>query len=122
MDEFSSCAPYVAPPAPVRAYELSSDGGLIYNPISREKAEQLGKYRDAPQKEITLQLEGAKGQASMQARVCLPESFTAYDAIPITYEITADGAVKEPIHLNATAFEEPRKTNGSCFYDLTLSK
>ena len=34
-------------PSSVTAYRVAADGGLIYNPISREKADELSKYDDA---------------------------------------------------------------------------
>lgn len=35
------------PATPVDGYDIHTDGGMIYNPISQEKADQLNKYDDA---------------------------------------------------------------------------
>jgi hypothetical protein len=107
-------------PAPVCAYAIAPDGGLIYNPISREKAAELQKYDGAARKTVELTAMQDTCNETLTAKLRLPTAITAYDAIPIEYEITATADVEQPIHINATAHEERAKTGGACYYDLSL--
>ena len=102
-------------PTPVDAYEIHPDGGLIYNPLSRE-AEKLGelhKYDASPKIEGEIAFAGGKMTYRM------PASFTAYDLIPIEYTIACDQP-GEPVHVEANCIEESSKKQGRALYDCTL--
>ena len=105
------------PPSPVEPYPLSSDGGLIYNPISRAKADQLGKYdaAEAIEGEMHLSVRGVDYHLTYRA----PRAVTAYDAMPIDYRITASKPCDLPVHLSAEGFTEPERIGAPC-YELTL--
>ncbi len=105
-------------PSSVDAYQLAGDGGLIYNPISREKAEQLSKYDAADCFTGTLTATASGTTYTITYKV--PKQVTAYDAVPIWYEITSDKNSSQPIYIEATAFEDADKTNGKLWYDLAL--
>ncbi len=107
-------------PMPVRAYEIAPDGGLCYNPISREKAAELHKYDGAACRSAELRITRDTPALSLRAVLRLPKEVTAYDAVPIEYELLADADVDQPVHLSATAFEEAAKLQGKTYYDLSL--
>lgn len=102
-------------PSDVDEYAIAADGGLIYNPLSRE-AERLGrlhKYDQAPMQEGCLEL----GGMSLAYRV--PKEATAYDMVPVFYTLRgAQG--HERVHIGATAFEKESKRQGRDLYDLNL--
>ncbi|MBQ7338044.1 MAG: hypothetical protein IJW40_06275 [Clostridia bacterium] len=107
-------------PSAVKAYEIAPDGGLCYNPISREKASELHKYDDAERHCAELRLMRSDPALTVRAVLRLPKAVTAYDAVPVTYELSANADVDRPIHLNATAFEDAAREGGKTYYDLTL--
>ncbi len=96
-------------------YRIHEDGGLIYNMLSKEaeSAGTLGKYDDAKKKTAKLILN------NMEVEIQLPTEFTAYDMIPIDYKITKSGSVKSPVTIEAVAYEEAGRYDGTC-YDLTI--
>lgn len=96
-------------------YRIHEDGGLIYNMLSKEaeSAGTLGKYDDAKKKTAKLILD------NMEVEIQLPTEFTAYDMIPIDYKITKSGSVKSPVTIEAVAYEEAGRYDGTC-YDLTI--
>ena len=105
-------------PSTVNAYEIAADGGLIYNPISREKAAELSKYDDADcyTGSIKKTVKGIEYTLTYK----IPKEATAYDAVPIWSEITSSKSSGSVIYVNATAFEDKERENGNLYYDLTL--
>ncbi len=93
-------------------YKTHSDGGLIYNPLSREldNAEKT-KYNTAKKTSGKLTL-----QDGSILNYSLPTDVTAYDLIPITYTLTNASGATTPLYVEATTFEDK---NGS-YYDLCL--
>ena len=102
-------------PTPVDAYEIHSDGGLIYNPLSREaeKTGTLHKYDAAPKTEGKLDFEGGTLHYRM------PAAFTAYDVIPIEYTVECSQP-GETVHVEANSIEESARKGGRALYDCTL--
>ena len=105
-------------PSGVDAYKIASDGGLIYNPISREKAEKLSKYDDASC--FTGTVSTVSGGVTYTVTYKIPKEVTAYDAVPIYYEITTDKKNTAPVYIEATAFEDAERTDNKLWYDLAL--
>ncbi|MBQ7319814.1 MAG: hypothetical protein IJW97_06550 [Clostridia bacterium] len=105
-------------PETVNAYKIASDGGLIYNPISREKADELNKYDGVAcyTGEVTTTVSGTEYTLTYK----MPKEATAYDAMPIWYTITSSKNSTAPVYVNATAFEEIDRNDGELYYDLTL--
>lgn len=105
-------------PSSVSTYVIASDGGLIYNPISREKAEELGKYSSADcyTGSINKTVNGVEYTLTYK----IPKQATAYDAVPIWYEITSSKNSSAIVYVNATAFEDAEREKGNLYYDLTL--
>ncbi len=94
------------------AYALHEDGGLIYNPLSRELSQdERTKYNALPK--TTGKLTLADGATLTYS---LPTDVTAYDMVPIEYSVANASANAEPLYVEATTFEE---TNDS-YYDLCL--
>ena len=93
------------------AYKNHSDGGMIYNPLSREmdNAEKT-KYNASPKTKGTLTLKDGSVLS-----YSLPTDVTAYDMIPIDYTLKK-GKSMDPIYVEATTFENK---DGS-YYDLCL--
>ena len=93
-------------------YRIHADGGLIYNPLSREldNADKT-KYNSA--KKTTGKLTLSDGTL---LNYSLPTDVTAYDLIPITYTLKNGSGATTPVHVEATTFENK---NGS-YYDLCL--
>ena len=100
--------------ADVDHYILAADGGLIYDPLTREgqKTDDFGKYADTPLHTGTLTL------GSATATFAVPKRMTAYDAVPLRYTLQSDDPA-ETLHLSVTAFEEPERRSSPSF-DLNL--
>jgi len=98
-------------------YDIHDDGGLIYNMLSREAEKEgtLHKYDDAQKRKAKLLIDG------MEVEFLLPTEFAAYDMVPIDYTITKTNnkTTKIPVSIQAVAYEEAGRYDGSCF-DLTL--
>lgn len=105
-------------PSSVDTYAIAPDGGLIYNPISREKAEELSKYNAAECYQGTIQK--TVNGIDYTLTYSIPKKATAYDAVPIWYEITSSKKSSAIVYVNATAFEDKDRENGNLYYDLTL--
>ncbi len=99
-------------------YEFHEDGGMIYNPISREKADQLNKYDDSDK--ITGTITTTYNGITYTLNYDIPASFTAYDAIPIHYTLTSSKGAYTPVHISATSFDDPEKESETVYYDLNL--
>lgn len=102
--------------ADVELYGLTSDELLIYNPLSREaeKTGVINKYKDAEKVTGTLELGG------MTLKYSMPKAVTAYDLLPIDYELTAAENTRYPVHIEANAFEDMSKSEGKNYYDMSL--
>lgn len=107
-----------APPAaPVDEYPIHADGGIIYDPLRREAEQtgQLARYHNRPTGRRDLRL----GNCRLQIEV--PRTATAYDVIPIPYELTWEGKRPSfPLAVEATAFEDESRRNGRDCHDLNL--
>lgn len=116
----STCASGEVPkPAPIDSYPISSDGGIVYTPLSREavKTGQLKEYDQAETVRATVRLD------DITATFDLPKSSVAYDVVPIRYKLSWDkniDAARFPIALEATAFEDESRRHGRDLYDLSL--
>ena len=105
-------------PAPVETYKIAEDGGLIYDPISREKASQLGKYADSEKLTGTIETESDGVRYTLFYSV--PKKITAYDAVPVEYRVTASGESETPVYISASAFEDSDRAGGRAYYELAL--
>ena len=96
-------------------YEIASDGGMIYNLLSREalKTGTLGKYDSAETREAVIKGDG------FSVTLNIPKQATAYDMVPVRYSITREKNVSAPFSIEAVAYENKGTYDGSC-YDLTL--
>ena len=107
----------VTPKTEIRdAFEIAEDGGMIYNPLSREAALQkkLHKYDAAKTREGLLILPDGT-----RVNYRVPTEMTAYDVVPVNYRL-AFGSGEGPVHVEATASEDAfRKGDMPCF-DTTL--
>ncbi|MBR3844506.1 MAG: hypothetical protein IKM39_03250, partial [Clostridia bacterium] len=93
------------------AYKTHADGGMIYNPLSREMdAAQTTKYNPSPKTTGSLTLKDGSVLS-----YSLPTDVTAYDMIPINYTLKKGSGV-DPLYVEATTFED---RDGS-YYDLCL--
>ncbi|MHB0999129.1 MAG: beta-galactosidase [Armatimonadota bacterium] len=104
-------------PAPVDEYPIHKDGGLIYNPLSKEAelTGQSAKYRNA----VTVKKEIKLGQYHLQFDI--PKSATAYDVVPIKYKLSwTDDKASFPVAVEATAFEDEKRRKGRNLHDLAL--
>lgn len=102
-------------PTPVEGYEIHPDGGLIYNPLSREaeKTGVLHKYDNAPKTEGEIAFE----RGVLHYR--MPTAFTAYDLVPIEYTVECT-SVDETVHVEANSIEESSRKGGHDLYDCSL--
>ena len=105
-------------PSAVAAYKLDADGGLVYNPISREKAAELSKYDGADTTTGTIKT--TVGGVEYTVSYKIPKKVTAYDAVPIWYEVTTNKANSKPVYIEATAFEDASRTDSDKYFALTL--
>ncbi|MBQ7728350.1 MAG: hypothetical protein IJT60_07245 [Clostridia bacterium] len=102
---------------PVDKYLLASDGGLIYDPISREKANELKTYKDSEC--YAGEVKTKAGSVDVTVRYWIPKSVTAYEAVPIRYELSTSVATSSSIYIEATAFEDPSEED-QIYYDLNI--
>lgn len=116
-DEMISKLSYDTPASEITdAYRIHADGGMIYNPLSREaeKNGTLHKYDKAKMTTGTLTLkDGTSLNYSM------PTDFTAYDMIPINYSFSSLKG-SETVHFEATAAEEKERKTSEDLYDVIL--
>ncbi|MFQ3548244.1 MAG: hypothetical protein SNJ70_00660 [Armatimonadota bacterium] len=114
---FSTCLFAFHKPTSINEYPIHEDGGLIYNPLYLEAKStgQLDKYKNAETSSHTTNL----GRYTLKVEV--PKNATAYDVVPIKYNLTwnnEDG--KFPVAVQATAFEEESRRKGRDLFDLAL--
>lgn len=119
MAPFVSTAAFCQAPSPINSYSISSDGGIVYTPLSRESAKTgQAKYYDNAQTVKTIVcLDG------ITATFDVPKSSVAYDVVPIRYMLSWNkntGASRFPIALEATAFENESRRRGRDLHDLNL--
>lgn len=107
------------PPAGERAdadaYMLASDGGLIYDPLTREgeKTGAVRKYQDTARTGGTLSLGDARLEFSFPQRV------TAYDPVPLHYTLRCPDH-RRVLHVSATTFEEEGRRSAAPSFDMNL--
>ncbi len=113
MDEILDTIDGDTPASPIADYyALHSDGGMIYNPLSREMdPSDKTKYNTA--KKTTGSLKLADGSTLTYS---VPTKVTAYDMVPIEYTLQNGSNGFDPLYVEATTFE---RGNGS-YYDLCL--
>ncbi len=113
MDEIIDAVDHETPPTPIAdGYDIHADGGMIYNPLSRELDQgDKTKYNVAPKTSGRLTLENG-----VVMNYSVPTDVTAYDMIPIEYTLMNPPKQVETLHVSATTFEDK---DGS-FYDLNL--
>jgi len=101
-------------PAPVDSCDIHADGGMIYNPLSKEakKTNNLKKYKETEKGELS--------QNGITLKYTVPTDIAPYDVVPVEYELSVPDGVSYPVHVEATAFEEAKRTGGKPFYDLTI--
>ncbi len=99
----------------VEGYEVKNSTKLSYNPLSREakRKGELTKYNTAEKTVGTLKV----GSTTMTYSV--PKNVTAYDVVPVNYTLYSSTNTL-PVHIGATAFEDPARTGGKAYYDLNL--
>lgn len=102
--------------APVDAYAIDADGGLIYDPLRRE-AEQTGQlkfYANVATETQSLKL----GDARLVVHI--PRTARAYDVVPIGYTLYPGPKTVFPVAVEAVAFEEKEKSRNRNLFDLAL--
>ncbi|MBR3844859.1 MAG: beta-galactosidase, partial [Clostridia bacterium] len=112
MDEIIDTIDGETPPSAISDdYKTHADGGLIYNPLSREMdSAEKTKYNISKKTTGTLTLKDGS-----VLTYSLPTDVTAYDMIPIDYTLNKGSSV-DPLYVEATTFEDQ---DGS-YYDLCL--
>lgn len=106
----------VADASDVETYDCDKNGRLIYDRISRELNTQknIMKYQAEQKKTVTLQQDG------VTAKFTVPTNMTAYDAVPIEYEVYQQSASGQVVYLEATAFEEANRCGNNNYFDLNI--
>ena len=104
-------APNVPPAAPILSYPIHADGGLIYNPLSRDAQSPMRGPQGAA-REITMD------GYTLTTRV--PERARGYDVVPVPYRVQWTGEAKFPLAVEATAFEDESRRKGRDLFDLAL--
>ena len=106
---------YTAVSVESEKYEIASDGGMIYNLLSREakKTGVLNKYDGAATREAVLKGDG------FSVTLNVPKQATAYDMVPVRYSINKEKNISGSFSIEAVAYENKGVYEGNCF-DLTL--
>ncbi len=105
------------PSSPVKdAFRLAPDGGMIYDPLSRDalKHSKLHQYDNADS--FSGQLTLSDGTV-MSYR--MPQQATAFELIPVSYRFDSLPG-DECVHVEATASEDVSRKHGGKYYDTTL--
>ncbi len=99
----------------VEGYELTSRAKLRYNPLSKEaqRKGELTKYNTAKKVTGTLKV----GQSTLTYSV--PTDVTAYDVIPITYQIHSK-STSTPLYVEAVTNEDVERKSGRSYFDMNL--
>jgi Beta-galactosidase len=102
-------------PAPVEGYSIAPDGGLIYDPLTRE-AQKTGELRDpgvaTEKRSLTL------GDARLE--VSIPPTARAYEVVPVPYQLFPGRNTTLPAAVEAVGFEDEDKRQGRDLFDLSL--
>ncbi len=112
MDEIIDEISGNTPASPIDDYyAIHDDGGMIYNPLSREmdRADRT-RYNLAPKTTGTLKLSDGTTMT-----YSVPTDVTAYDMVPVEYSLK-NGSGSGPVYVEGTTFENK---SGS-YYDLCL--
>lgn len=98
-------------------YQLHADGGIIYNPLSRDakRKGELAKFEKITMQTGTLDL----GAVTLKYEV--PTSAEAYDVVPVKYELESKTPnAKRPLAVECTAFEDKERKKGRALFDMSL--
>ena len=98
-------------------YDLHEDGGIIYNPLSREaqRKGEVEKFKGIALKTGTLHL------ADTTLSFEVPQSADAYDVVPVRYVLNSKRREENrPIAIECTAFEEQSRSRGIPLFDMSL--
>ena len=104
--------------ADVDEYKFADDGGMIYNPLSREavKTGAMKKFEDGI-------FECVKGSIELDGAILsysVPKNVAAYDVVPVKYTLQTQSSTRTPVYIGGTAFEEEEKRRGRDLYDLNI--
>lgn len=98
-------------------YAIHEDGGIIYNPLSREaqRTGALDTFKSIPKTSGTLEM----GEVTVKYEV--PSQADAYDVVPIKYVLeNRKPDARRPIAVECTAFEDKARRRGMPLYDMSL--
>jgi len=98
-------------------YAIHADGGIIYNPLSRDAKVkgELVKFDKVPKRSGTLIL------GSARLTYAVPETADAYDVVPVQYVLeNSDSDTHRPIAVECTAFEQKARAGGRSLFDMSL--
>lgn len=97
-------------------YATHPDGGIIYNPLSRDAlaAGALERFKHVSKKAGTCTLNGVR------LKYEVPTSADAYDVVPVQYTIENTTGDVRPIAVECTAFEEQTRTASRPLFDMSL--
>lgn len=98
-------------------YAIHEDGGIIYNPLSREARRKglLEKFAQAKTKKGKLEL----GEVTLTYEA--PEAAEAYDVLPVRYVLeNRKPDTQRPLAVECTAFEEKARFGGKPLFDMSL--
>ena len=98
-------------------YAIHEDGGMIYNPLSREaqRAGALDKFKSSPKESGTLQM----GDVTVKYEV--PLQADAYAVVPVKYVLeNRKPDAGRPIAVECTGFEDKARRGGKALYDMSL--
>jgi len=103
------------PSSPTAKYDIAPDGGIVYNPLSREArlTGQLDKYEGRPRQTANVKLD------PYEASFVVPKTASAYDVVPVGYTVRGcpEGKV---LAVGVTAFEEPNRRQNHNMADMNL--
>lgn len=112
MNQFKS---KLIPPSETDSYPLANDGGLIYNPISREKLSHGTNILDYGKADVISETIESGG---VKLSFTVPKKIVSYDAVPIRYTLEMNGE-KKPVYVEATSDEDCGRSTPH-EYDLVL--
>ncbi|MBM4029043.1 MAG: hypothetical protein FJ280_27145, partial [Planctomycetes bacterium] len=98
-------------------YAIHEDGGIIYNPLSRDAQKKglLEKFKGVPKKTGMLEM------GDLTLRYEAPLEADAYDVVPVKYVLeNRKPKAGYPIAVECTAFEDRARDGGRPLYDMSL--
>jgi len=98
-------------------YAIHEDGGIIYNPLSRDAQKKglLEKLKGVPKKTGMLEM------GDLTLRYEAPLEADAYDVVPVKYVLeNRKPKAGYPIAVECTAFEDRARDGGRPLYDMSL--